>query len=295
MRVVPSGRRAPERGGRPARPGIALAAAILVAASAARAGQEAAPSPGQRGISLTGQYVISAHVVFLGSLGGAGSMVIESAREQNAGRLRKTLRLAGSSTPEQAKKNRDYSGDFSLLKLFPLRPDGSVDEQALAEDRWVESSSAGFLKTNKKSQSEQITFFPDHALVVRAGKPDVRVEGSYGCLLSPLEYLMDHDIKAGQVIDVPFILNGVPRIFRMEVAGQTTLSPLKARAYEIALYAVDLTGATDKASKEVWRKKGNLRIWFCKEGPYRNQMLRMKIKFRWYLSLVFDLQKPAAG
>jgi hypothetical protein len=43
---------------------------------------------------------------------------------------------------------------------------------------------------------------------------------------------------------------------------------------------------------DVWRKKGNLKIWFCKEGPYRNQMLRMKVKFRWYLWLYFELQKP---
>lgn len=219
-------------------------------------------------------------------------MVIESALEKSGGGLRKTLRLGGSSTPEQAKKKRDFSGEFSLLKLYPLRPDGSVDDQAVQNDRWLESSSAGFLKTNKKTQSETITFFPDHAVVVRQDKPDVRVEGSYGCILSPLEYLMEHDIKAGEVIDVPFILNGVPRIFRMEVGKLTTLSSLKAPAYEIVLYAVDKTPGPDKAAKDVWRKKGNLRIWFCKEGPYRNQMLRMRIKFRWYVSLVFDLEKP---
>ena len=295
MRVAPSGRRARPRRRRPASFGLILAAALLFAAPGAPAGQEQASGPGQPADHLSGRYVISAHVVFLGNIGAAGSMVIESGREKGDRGLRKTLRLAGASSPEQAKKNRDFSGEFSLLKVFPLRPDASVDDQAVEEDQWTESSSEGFIKTNKKSQAERITFFPDHAVVARKDKPEVRVEGSYGCLLSPLEYLMDHDIKVGQVIDIPFLLNAVPRIFRMEVAGLTTVSPLKAPAYEVVLYAVDKAGGPDKASKEVWRKKGNLRIWFCKEGPYRNQMLRMRIKFRWYLSLVFDLQKNPTG
>jgi hypothetical protein len=225
-------------------------------------------------------------------LGDAGSMTIESARQTKDGRLEKTLRMAGGTNAEQVKKNRDYSGEFKVLKTYPLRPDGSVDDQAAAAGRGVESSSSGFLKTNKKTQSERMTFFPDHAVVIRNDGPETRVEGSYGCILAPLEYLMEHDIKVGDVIDTPFILKGIPRIFRMEVEDVETYSPLKARAYKIVLYAIDKTAGPDRAPKDVWKKKGNLRIWFCKEGPYRNQMLRMKIKFRWYLSLLFDLQKP---
>jgi hypothetical protein len=140
-----------------------------------------------------------------------------------------------------------------------------------------------------------MAFFPDHAVATREDGTEIRIEGSYGCILSPLEYLMEHDLKVGQVFEVPFILNGIPRVFRMEVAKITTLSPFKSRAYEISIYAVEKTAGVDRAPKDVWRKKGNVRIWFCKDGPYRNQMLRMKIKFRWYLWLHFDLQKAVTS
>jgi hypothetical protein len=268
---------------------------MVLAAAGAAAGQEPVLSQARPDHLSSGQYVISAHVVVIGNIGEAGSMVVESAQEKTAAGLKKTLRLAGSASPEQAKKNRDFGGEFTLLKLFPLLPDGSVDDQAVKEGRWIESSSGGFLKTNKKTQSEQITFYPGYADVVRKDKPDVRVAGDYGSILSPLEYLMDHDIKVGQVIDIPFLLNAAPRIFRLEVVDLTTLSPFKAPAYEIVAYSVDRTPGSDNASKEAWRKKGNLRLWFCKEGPYRNQLLRLKIKFRWYLSLVCDLRKSATG
>lgn len=278
--------------------GLALAVAVLSSAAGGRGLQErvSAPAPAASPTVTesvqAGTYGISAHVFILGNQGDVGAMTIESALRTKDGRLEKTLRLAGGSNPEQVKKNRDFSGEFKVLKTYPLGPDGSVDEQAAAEGRGIESSSSGSLKTNKTTQAERMTFFPDHAVVVRNDGPETRVEGSYGCILAPLEYLMEHEIKVGDVIDTPFILKGIPRIFRMEVTGLTTLSPLKARAYEIVLYAVEKTAGPDRAPKDVWRKKGNLRIWFCKEGPYRNQMLRMKIKFRWYLSLLFDLKKP---
>jgi hypothetical protein len=276
-----------------------FAVAVLSAASGGRGLQERAAVPAPAAPVTegrqAGQYGISAHVFFLGNLGDAGSMTIESALRKKDGRLEKTLRMAGGSNPEQAKKNRDFSGEFKALKNYPLRPDGSVDDQAVAEGRGVESSSSGFLKTNKKTQAERMSFFPDHALVSRNDGPETRVEGSYGSILAPLEYLMEHEIKVGDVIDTPFILKGIPRIFRMEVEDLETYSPLKARAYEIVLYAIETTAGPDRAPKDVWKKKGNLRIWFCKEGPYRNQMLRMKIKFRWYLSILFDLKKPATG
>ena len=286
---------------RPAACGPVLAAAALFIASGGRGFQDRAAAPAPAASSAVtegaqaGQYGISAHVFFLGNLGDAGSMTIESALQKKDGHLEKTLRMAGGTNPEQAKKNRDYSGEFKALKAYPLRPDGSVDDQAAAEGRGVESSSSGFLKTNKKSQSERMTFYPDHALVSRNDGPETRVEGGYGSILAPLEYLMEHEIKVGDVIDTPFLLKGIPRIFRMEVEDLETYSPLKARAYQIVLYAIEKTAGPDRAPKDVWRKKGNLRIWFCKEGPYRNQMLRMKIKFRWYLSILFDLKKTATG
>jgi len=291
MRPFGPGVRVCEPGRRLGSSGLVLAAAFLFIASGGRVRQGQTSAPAASENPWTGQYGISAHFFFVGNLGDVGSMTIESALQWSDGRLEKRLRMAGSSNAAQVKKNRDYRGEFNILKIYPLRPDGSVDEQAVGEWRDVQSSSSGFLKLNQKFQSERMAFFPDHAVATREDGTEKRIEGSYGCILSPLEYLMEHDIKAGEVIETPFILNGIPRVFRMEVGNLTTLSAFKSRAYEVSIYAVEKTAGVDRAPKDVWRKKGNVRIWFCKDGPYRNRMLRMKIKFRWYLWLHFDLKR----
>ncbi len=279
----------------PARPlrraGLVLAAAAaLFAASQEQESVPPAPAEGTPP-GLVSQYGINAHLFLIGNLGESGVMTIESSLQKDNGRLEKRLRLAGNSSAEQAKKNRDYRGEFNILKLFPLKADGTVDEEAVKEGRGFDSSSSGFLKLNKKTQSERIIFFPGHAVSTREDGTEKRIEGSFGCVISPLEYLMEHDLKVGQVFEVPFLLNGIPRIFKCEVSDLETLTDFKTSAYRVDIWAVEKSGDADKASKDVWRKKGNVRVYFCKDGPLRNRMLRMKIKFRWYLWLYFDIKK----
>jgi hypothetical protein len=273
--------------------GLALAATLVLQAAspAVQQAPRAAPPAVQAVKEQTGSYGISAHLFIIGNLGEAGSMTIESALRPDGRRLEKLLRMSGASNEAQIRRNRDFRGDFSLLKVFPLKPDGSVDKEAVAEWRGFESSSSGFLKLNKKYQAEKIAFFRDHAVSARENGTEKRVEGSYGSILSPLEYMTDHDLKVGQVFETPFLLNGIPRVFRCEVTDLDTLSEYRTRAYRVDIWAVEKTTGADKAPKDVWRKKGNVRVWFCKDGPYRNEMLRMKIKFRWYLWLYFDLKR----
>lgn len=233
---------------------------------------------------------ISAHVFILGKMGDIGTMTIESALREKAGRLEKSLRVSGSSN-EKTRKKYDYRGQADIVKVLPLRADGSVDEEAVREWRGYESSASSSLKLNKKFQSEKIEFFRDHIVSTREDGKVREAEGSYGSFLSPLEYLMEHDIKVGEVIETPYVLNGVPRIFRSEVTGLVTLSDYHTRAFQIDISSYDKVPAQEKGSRDVWKKKGNIRVWFCKTEPYRNEILRMKIKFRWYLWLYFDLKK----
>ena len=233
---------------------------------------------------------ISAHVFILGKMGDIGTMTIESALREKAGRLEKSLRVSGSSN-EKTRKKYDYRGQADIVKVLPLRADGSVDEEAVREWRGYESSASSSLKLNKRFQSEKIEFFRDHIVSTREDGNVREAEGSYGSFLSPLEYLMEHDIKVGEVIETPYVLNGVPRIFRSEVTGLVTLSDYHTRAFQIDISSYDKVPAQEKGSRDVWKKKGNIRVWFCKTEPYRNEILRMKIKFRWYLWLYFDLKK----
>ena len=109
---------------------------------------------------------ISAHVFILGNMGDIGTMTIESALREKAGRLEKSLRVSGSSN-EQTRKKYDYRGQADIVKVLPLRADGSVDEEAVREWRGYESSASSSLKLNKRFQSEKIEFFRDHIVSTR--------------------------------------------------------------------------------------------------------------------------------
>lgn len=273
------------------RAGLFLAAALLLQSAApAQQVRLAAPPPGQAAKQQVSFYSISAHLFIIGNLGNVGSMTIESTIRANGARLEETLRMYGSTNAKQVRKNRDYSGEFKVLKLLPLGPDGTVDREAVQEWRGFESSCTGYLKLNEDLQYESIMFLPGHAIVTWQDGTEKRVEGDYGGILSPLEYLMMNDIRAGDVIETPFILNGVPRVFRLEVSELVTLPRWKTRAYPVDIWAYDLLKGKDKAPKEIWRKKGNVRVWICKEGRFRNRLLRIKIKFRWFLWLYFNLE-----
>jgi len=284
--------------GRELRPLPVLAAAVLVLGLGLGDGPEALLNPqeqggGSAGVAQTArQYTINAHVFFWGYWGDVGTATIESALVKQGGRLEKSLRLSGGPTEETAKKKkRDYRGDFRAFKALPLRADGSVDEEAVREWRDVESSASGYLKLNEIVQAERTEFFADHAVNTRQDGTPKRFEGRYGTILSPLEYVRENDLEVGQAVELPFILNGLPRLFYLEVVDLVTLASYESRAYIIDLWAEEMTDAGKTVHKEVWRKKGNVRFWFCKEGPFRNELLRLKIKFRWYLWLYFDLTK----
>ncbi len=241
-------------------------------------------------------YAISAHLFLLGRLGEVGTMTIEQSLDRNGAAQTKVLRMAGSSNPEQVKKNRDYRGDFSILRVVPLRPDGSVDDEGVRQWRSCQKSASGYLKLNKKVQAEKIEFASDCAVSTREDGRERRVEGVFDTILAPVEYVMDHDLRVGDTTELPFILNGAPHVFRIEVSDLVTLKPYKTRAYQVDIWTNDKDKPGEKPSKDVWKKKGNVRIWVAKDGPYRNTLLRIKIKFRWYLWLYMDLgQNPAAA
>ncbi len=272
--------------------GLLFLAGLRAAVPSPTPRQEAPPQdPAVRVVEeRTSPYNISAHVFILGNMGDIGTMTIESALREKGGRLEKSLRVAGSSN-EQTRKKYDYRGQADILKVLPLRADGCVDEEAVRDWRGYESLASSSLKLNKKFQSEKIEFFRDHIVSTREDGKVREAEGTYGSFLSPLEYLMEHDIKVGEVIETPYVLNGVPRIFRSEVTDLVTLSEYHTRAFQIDISSYDSVKAEVKGSRDVWKKKGNIRVWFCKTEPYRNEILRMKIKFRWYLWLYFDLKK----
>jgi hypothetical protein len=263
--------------------------------------QEIAPRPEGPGPALgasgrllerrVSDYVISAHVFILGKMADVGTMSIEEELRRNGEALEKLLRMSGATKPEQVRKNRDYSGECVIRRTVPLRPDGSVDEAAVEAWRDCRKSTSSFLKMNKKYQAERVDFFRDHAVSRRDNGVEKQIEGSYESLLGPLEYLMEHDVEAGQVIDIPYVLNGVPRVFRAEVKGLANMDRYRSRAYEVAVSTLERVGDGEDDGKEAWRKKGNVKLWFCKDAPYRNVLLKMKIKFRWYLWLDFDLQR----
>jgi hypothetical protein len=255
------------------------------------AGQAREAAGGQVIDLWTGGYDITAHFLFF-NLGSVGTMSIEADIKRDGNVLKKYLSLKGDVNKEHAQRY-DYHGEFITRTVLPLKPDGTVDEEAVKSFQGYEKNSSGFLKLNKKYEAEKITFLPGRAVATREDGSEKTVEGDYASIMSPLDYLMDHEIKVGETIELPYVLNGAPHVFRCEVKKLEFMDDFKSRAYQIDISSYDKTGAEDATSKDVWKKKGNVRVWFCKEGPYRNRMLRMRIKFRWYLWLNMELEHPA--
>ncbi len=287
--------------GRPARGAAGQEPGQVTGAAAGQSGgqetsRETPPASGGAVEKRVSEYRISAHVFLLGKMADVGTMTIEEglARNDAGTALEKTLRMAGASHPEQVKKNRDYKGEFAIVELLPLREDGSVDEEAAREWQGYEKSTSSFLRLNKRYQAEKISFYRDHAVSTREDGAEKRVEGSYDCLLSPLTYFLEHEIKVGEVIETAYLLNGVPRIFRSEVKELSNMKAYKSKAYQIDISSLERREDEGKPTKDVWRKKGNIRVWFCKDGPYRNRLLKVRIKFRWYLWLNIEMNAGTA-
>jgi len=239
--------------------------------------------------STVSHYSIRASVFIIGDIGEVGRMTIEEHAQQDENMIEKVLRLAGHSTPEQIKKGRDIGGEFRMVKRFPLDTRGRIDWPAVEEGRDVECLHSGFLKQNQKTESEKVVIYPDRAVACREDGSEKTLQGNFGSILSLLEYFIDNEIHAGDVYDSKFILGQHPYIFKCEVAGPALLKPFNTRAYLIDVTTFDGVLKDSRGQPKVRKKKGGIRIWLSKEEPIRNRVLRMSIRYKWYLTLNIEL------
>jgi hypothetical protein len=237
------------------------------------------------------EYLIKASIPIIGDIGRVGTMAIEEEVRRDGNKLNKVFRMYGNSKPEMAAKGRDYGGEFKMVKRLPLDDRGEVDREALEEWRGVESSYSGYLRKNGKIEGENVVFFPDGAVATRENGTEKRIQGDYGSLLSALEYFFENDIKAGDVFESKFILNGYPYIFKCEVGKPDVLAPYRARAFRIDVTTYDGLLKDGQGNPKIRKKKGGIRLWLSKEGDFRNRVLRLKIHYRWYLTLSMELSK----
>jgi hypothetical protein len=235
--------------------------------------------------SRIAHYSVRASVFIIGEIGEVGRMTIEEHTCQDGNKIEKILRLAGHSTPEQIKKRRDIGGEFQMVKRLPLDTQGRIDWPAVEEGRDVECLHTGFLKQNQKTESEKVLIYPDRAVACREDGSEKTLEGNYGSLLSVLEHFFDNDIKAGDVYESKFILGQHPYIFKCEVAGPAMLKPFGIKAYLIDVTTFDGVLKDGRGLPKVRKKKGGIRIWLSKEDPLKNRVLRMSIRYKWYLTL----------
>lgn len=246
--------------------------------------------------STASHYSIRAGLFIIGDIGEVGLMTIEVSTQQDGDKIKKILRLAGHSTPEQIKKGRDIGGEFQMAKRLPLDPEGNIDWAAVEEGRDVECLHMGFLKQNQKTESEKVIIYPDRAVACREDGSEKTLEGNYGSLLSVLEHFFDNEVKAGDVYESKFILGQYPYIFKCEVAGPAKhLKPFDTEAYLIDVTTFDGILKDSRGMPKVRKKRGGIRVWLSKKEPYKNQVLRMSIRYKWYLTLSMELARTTSS
>jgi hypothetical protein len=230
-------------------------------------------------------YEVRASVLILGDMGAVGSMKIEESIRRQEEVLEKILYLYGNTDPEQVKKGRDIGGEFRITKRLPLDADGSVDESDVIPGRGMENFYKGRLKRNEEVTGEEVVFFPDHVISTREDGKETKIYGKYGSPLAALEYLIANDIQSGDVFESRFILNGHPYIFQCEVEKPEWIESLGVSAFKVMVSTFD-GKKRNKYGKPVAIKKKGIRIWFCKEeGAYQNTVVKMDIKYKWFLTL----------
>ncbi len=248
---------------------------------------------GTRVQSRLTEYSIDAHVPILGNIAHVGSFFIEEEVRWNGDILEKVFRIFGNSKPELARKGKDYSGE--LMSVKRIRVDDQDDDGHLQNEEWPEdeSSSTGYFKKNGVVESESIVFYRDHAVSTRESGDEKRIEGDFGSLLSAVRYFLEHEIKAGDIHESAFILGGHPFIFRCGVGQPTIHESSRAPVFPIDFTTYDCLEKDRRRRPKVAKNRGGIRVWLSKEGPFQDTYLRLKIRYRWYLTLRMEYVKAS--
>jgi hypothetical protein len=234
------------------------------------------------------EYAIKARVPIIGEIGYVGTFAIEGEVRRNGDFLDNFLRIFGASKPELARDRRDYSGEMEVLRRVPAKREDGGDGREITESGAAVGRSSGFFKKNGVIQSENIVFFSDYALSRRENGQETRVEGSHDGLISALRYFLEHDVKEGDVYKSTFIFGAHPYIFRCEVGRPTVIQPQGAKAFPIDLMTFDMLQRDGTGKYKAVKKKGSIRLYLCQDEPYKNIYLRLKIEYKWFLTLQME-------
>lgn len=239
------------------------------------------------------EYSIKASLPLIGDIGQVGTFAVEEEICRQEGRIDKSFRIYGSSKPDLAKKGKDYSGEMRMVRCLPLNEQEEIDWLAIARGKGVACTHTGFLKQNGLLEGENVVMYPQHAVSTRENGAEKQIEGNYSSFLAALEYLFEHDLRAGDVFESKSILDGRPCIFVC-----TTGQPVSFRLFGVQAFPVEIKThdglARDGRGNPLGKQKiGRISLWLSKEEPYKNRILRLKIHYKWYLTLRMDLVKAA--
>ena len=264
--------------------------------SAAVSGLSGAPDGNKDPASAGGsasEYVVRARVFLLGDLGTVGTALLERSLAKSGTELIKTFRFSGRSKPEMAKKGRDIGGEFTTVTCLPLTGEGEVDRASVEAGQGVGNSYSGVLAKNGVAKGEKVIFYADHALSIKSDGSEKRLDGRFESLLAGLEFFLDNSIRPGDVYRSRFILDGYPYIYKCEVGEPEVVEPYGVKAYRIDMTTYDGRLLDGSGNPRVVKKKGGIRLWLCKDGDHRNEFLRLRLQYKWYLTLIFDLKRTA--
>jgi hypothetical protein len=239
------------------------------------------------------EYQIKAKVPVLGDISTVGTFNIEEDIRTDGDQLDKVFRIFGNSKPELASKGKDYRGELKMTSRFSGNSQGEGDGEDGDEERAVQISSTGFFNKNGQVVAESITFFPDCAISRRENGDEKRVDGQHGCLITVLEYFIDHEVAEGDIREFPFILGGSSYCFKCEVGKAAALAPYGSKVFPVDFTVLDGLRKDSRGMPLVKQKKGSIRIWVSKEGPFKDRILRLKLQYAWYLTLHMDLYKAS--
>ena len=242
--------------------------------------------------SRSAEYFIKARIPILGDIGTVGTFAVEEKIQRDGDKIEKSFRMSGHSKAELVRKGQSYGGSFEMIRRLPSAEKAAGSERVAEGVRDVgESFYSGSLEKKGIVKSETVVFHPDHAVAVRENGAEKKIEGNYGNICSVLEYFFDHEVNVGDAYKATFILDGHPYIFKCDVSERAYLEPYQAWVYLIDVTTYDGLRRDSTGALKTIKRKGGIRLWLSKDGAYPNTVLRMKINYKWYLTLIMEYKE----
>ncbi|HWP49665.1 MAG TPA: hypothetical protein VNM22_21075 [Candidatus Limnocylindrales bacterium] len=195
----------------------------------------------------------------------------ESSHRINEKNIQTTFKMRGGSSEEVNRKGYRAAIYFEEKKI--TGPQGILSIQY-----------SGYMNRHGKELRETIQILPDRLISRVSGKEPVEKRGSFMGILSLMDFIKKNGMGKDQ--SFAFVFNGESYELGLAEAEEENIevngNPYPVTRWEFTLKSLE-TG-------KMIKNKGEMITWVAQQGPYRGEVIRFKVKYSSFLTLIGVLE-----